>query len=271
VRLAEILSTVDLAIVQTQALMDKYSRVKLGLMQDLLTHGIDENGDIRNKQTHGFTLKKGIDVPDEWEVYEVGDITDHVASGVTPKGGSNVYGHSGVMLIRSQNILSGDFNLADVAFISDEINQVMKRSQLEIFDVLLNITGASVGRSHYVPENFPISNVNQHVCAIRLKNRSKEKSVFVSTFLNDFRGQVQIRRLLGASNREGLNFQQVREIRIAMPRIEENDEFQRIEQVLSSIESNIRCARVNLMKTLLLKRGLMRDLLSGRKRVNIDD
>ena len=73
-RIAEILSTVDAAIEQTQALIDKYGRIKRGLMQDLLTRGIDENGNIRSKETHKFSVKNGIEVPDEWDVVHLEDI-----------------------------------------------------------------------------------------------------------------------------------------------------------------------------------------------------
>lgn len=268
-RIAEILSTADEAITNTEALIAKYQRIKTGLMQDLLTKGIDEHGNIRSKATHKFVVKNGIEVPEEWEVYTIEEITDHVGSGVTPKGGSNVYTHSGVMLIRSQNVLVGKFDFSDVAFISEEVNAKMKRSELQELDVLLNITGASIGRSHYVPENFQRANVNQHVCALRLKNRSLGKSVFLSTYLNDFKGQNQIKRLLGASNREGLNYQQIREIKVAMPNIETDNEFNRIMKTLSACETTIQDFNTNLSKLQSIKTGLMQDLLSGKVRVKV--
>lgn len=270
-KIGEILSTADEAIAQTDALIAKYQRIKTGLMQDLLTRGIDANGNIRSKATHRFVVKNGIEVPEEWEVYEINDIAEYVGSGITPKGGSNVYGHSGVMLIRSQNVLIGEFDFNDVAYISEEINQRMKRSELQDFDVLLNITGASIGRTHFIPENFAKSNVNQHVCAIRLKNKSEGKSIFLSNYLNDFKGQNQIKRLLGASNREGLNYQQIREIKVALPNIGSNEEFERIQNMLTAINNNIQFAKISLSKLHSLKTGLMQDLLSGRVRVKVNN
>ena len=53
-KIAEILSTVDRAIEQTEALIAKQQRIKTGLMQDLLTRGIDEHGNLRSEQTHEF-------------------------------------------------------------------------------------------------------------------------------------------------------------------------------------------------------------------------
>jgi type I restriction enzyme, S subunit len=51
-KIAEILSTVDRVIGQTKALIAKQQRIKTGLMQDLLTCGIDEHGNLRSEQTH---------------------------------------------------------------------------------------------------------------------------------------------------------------------------------------------------------------------------
>ena len=76
----------------------------------------------------------------------LGEVTSHISSGSTPRGGQSVYLDDGpVMLVRSQNVHMNRLVLDDVAFISDEINSQMKRSVVQRNDVLLNITGASIG------------------------------------------------------------------------------------------------------------------------------
>jgi type I restriction enzyme S subunit len=67
-KIAEILSTVDRAIEQTEALIAKQQRIKTGLMQDLLTRGIDEHGNLRSEQTHKFKDSSFGRIPVEWEV-----------------------------------------------------------------------------------------------------------------------------------------------------------------------------------------------------------
>ena len=67
-QIASILSKADKAIEQTENLIAKYQRIKTGLMQDLLTKGIDENGNIRSEQTHKFKTEKGLRLPEEWKV-----------------------------------------------------------------------------------------------------------------------------------------------------------------------------------------------------------
>ena len=105
--------------------------------------------------------------------------------------GQSTYLNSGIPLIRSQNVLMNKLVLDDVAFISDETHQNMKRSQLMNNDVLLNITGASIGRvAVYEGENYG-ANVNQHVCIIRL---TKElEPYYVSYYISSQRFQHEIK------------------------------------------------------------------------------
>lgn len=139
---------------------------------------------------------------------KIGELAEKVGSGVTPKGGSKVYQEDGVMFIRSQNVQWGEFSLEDVAYISEETDEKMKSSRVFNNDVLLNITGASIGRCAVYSEYSP-ANVNQHVCIIRTLP-SKLDPVFLCEFLNSRYGQQQIQILQAGGNREGLNFGNIR-------------------------------------------------------------
>jgi type I restriction enzyme, S subunit len=75
-KIAEILETVDNAIEKTDKIIEKYKRIKQGLMQDLLTKGIDENGNIRSEKTHKFKDSPLGKIPEEWEVVRLGEICD---------------------------------------------------------------------------------------------------------------------------------------------------------------------------------------------------
>jgi len=93
--------------------------------------------------------------------------TTKIGSGQTPSGGYRAYSLSGIPLIRSQNVLMGSFNENGLVFISEEIDESMSVSRVQSGDVLLNITGASIGRVCVVPDHVCPANVNQHVCIIR--------------------------------------------------------------------------------------------------------
>ena len=80
-QIATILSTIDRAIEQTEALITKQQRIKTGLMQDLLTKGIDENGNIRSEETHEFKDSPLGRIPVEWEVVTTGQVTKSLVPG----------------------------------------------------------------------------------------------------------------------------------------------------------------------------------------------
>ena len=78
-----------------------------------------------------------------------------------------------------------------MAFITDEIDERWKRTRVKANDVLLNITGASIGRSAFVPPNLSRANVNQHVCILRA-NQQLLDCAFLSSYLNSPQAQSEI-------------------------------------------------------------------------------
>nr|QNO44329.1 type-1 restriction enzyme MjaXIP specificity protein [Methanosarcinales archaeon ANME-2c ERB4]QNO46488.1 type-1 restriction enzyme MjaXIP specificity protein [Methanosarcinales archaeon ANME-2c ERB4] len=80
-KIAEILSTVDRAIEQTEAIIAKQQRIKTGLMQDLLTRGIDEHGNLRSEETHEFKDSPLGRIPVEWEVATAGEVSKSLVPG----------------------------------------------------------------------------------------------------------------------------------------------------------------------------------------------
>jgi type I restriction enzyme, S subunit len=246
-KIAEILSTWDEAIDLTAQLMAAKQRRKQALMQRLLM------GKVRFP---GFE--------DEWEMVTIDDVTSKVGSGITPKGGSESYLASGIPLIRSQNVLTGVLNLEDVAFISEEQHNKMSATQLKAKDVLLNITGASIGRSCVVPVDFVEGNVNQHVCIIRPTEQLN--STFLSAFLNSAIGQRQIDAFQAGGNRQGLNYTQIRSFKIPLPTIEEQE---KTAQILQICDEELDLLQQKLTALRRQKQGLMQQLLTGKVRVQV--
>lgn len=150
-----------------------------------------------------FSLSAG------WEWVTIGDFEKHVGSGATPKGGRNVYQNEGIVFIRSQNVYPEGLFLNEVAYISEEVDQKLSRSRIHDKDVLLNITGASIGRCTYVPVGFPRGNVNQHVCIIR-PNHEVVYYKYLSAFLNSPFIQSKIGIENTGVTRQALTFKQIR-------------------------------------------------------------
>jgi len=108
------------------------------------------------------------EIPQSWSWTRLGSLVTKLGSGATPRGGKQVYKESGISFIRSQNVYNDGLRLDSVAFIDEETNNLHKGSIVRPRDLLLNITGGSIGRCALVPDVFDMANVNQHVMIIRL-------------------------------------------------------------------------------------------------------
>jgi len=159
-------------------------------------------------------------------------------------------------------VLVGQLSLADVACISIEQHDKMSNSALLPCDVLLNITGASIGRCAILPPDFGDGNVNQHVCIIR--PLASLNPSFLCHYLNSDAGQKQVGKFQAGGNREGLNYQQIRSFDIPIPPANEQIE---IAHVLDGVDSKLHVLAFKHSHFQTLKRGLMQKLLTGEWRV----
>lgn len=197
----------------------------------------------------------------EWEKKKLGEVANKINSGKTPLGGESVYTSEGVFFIRSQNVNNNQLELENITFIPEEINKGMKNSVVKPNDILLNITGASLGRSCVVPSDFKIGNVNQHVCIIRLNQEAYPR--FVQPILSSEKGQNIFISLQTGSGREGLNFESIKSIDIHFPSIKEQ---QKIASFLTAVDAKLHSLKKK--KTLLeqYKKGVMQKIFSQELR-----
>ena len=257
-KIASILSNVDDTIQKTDKIIKQTQRLKKGMMQKLLTRGI---GHTKFKKVKWY-FGKEVEIPEEWELNILAEYTTKIGSGITPRGGSKVYKQSGIPLIRSQNVQFDGITFKDIAYITQEIHDKMSRTKLQDFDVLLNITGASLGRCTFLPENFGEGNVSQHVCIIRTKNNLNHE--FLSRFLSSYYGQKVIFTMQNGATKEGLNFEQIKSFKIPLPPLSEQ---QQIASILSNVDTQIQKEKLHKSNLERLKKGLMQKLLTGQIRV----
>ncbi|ABM03672.1 restriction modification system DNA specificity domain protein [Psychromonas ingrahamii 37] len=125
---------------------------------------------IKNQKTLPAITDKEMpfNLPGGWAFERLGNLTSRLGSGSTPRGGKNAYVDKGVIFLRSQNVWNDGLKLDDTAYISDETHHKMENTRVFPNDVLLNITGASLGRSTIFPKALVTANVSQHVTVIRL-------------------------------------------------------------------------------------------------------
>lgn len=159
----------------------------------------------------------------EWEKCKLGTLATKVGSGSTPKGGDAVYTSIGHYFVRSQNVGMGFLMLDNIAHINDDIHQKHKATEIYENDVLLNITGASIGRTAVATKELEGGNVNQHVCIIRTNSKVNPK--FLCDYIQTQRIQNHIKSLQTGGSREGLNFEQIRSFPISLPSINEQNKL----------------------------------------------
>ena len=91
-------------------------------------------------------------IPESWEWATLELVCSKIGSGSTPRGSN--YATSGIPFFRSQNVYDDGLVYDDIKFISEEIHQQMKSTEVQPNDILLNITGGSLGRCAVVPSDF---------------------------------------------------------------------------------------------------------------------
>ena len=158
-------------------------------------------------------------IPSGWEVIRMGWLAQKLGAGSTPLGGKSVYQSEGVPFLRSQNVHDDGLRLDDVALISRSIHERMSDTHIQHGDLLLNITGASIGRCALAPITLIEGNVSQHVAIIRLFLSDIRQFIHLSLtspFFQEVIDDVQV----GVS-REGLSMQRLRLFPMLLPPLAE--------------------------------------------------
>ena len=194
------------------------------------------------------------------------DIAAKITSGVTPEGGASGYLDNGIPLLRSQNVHFDGLRLDDVAYISAEIHAGMRGSQLRARDVLLNITGASIGRCTFVPDGFGEGNVNQHVCIIRPGPCVDYR--YLTAFISSSMGQDQILSTFTGASRQGLSHSDLGLIRIPLPKLKVQQEIvAKIEQHDSQYIQIHRCIEAQISTLTAYRKSLIHECVTGQRRI----
>ena len=157
------------------------------------------------------------DIPENWSWCRLSELCTKIGAGSTPTGGKAVYVSEGIKFIRSQNVYNDGLRLNDIAYITVETNSKKLGSIVQAKDILLNITGGSIGRCAIVPDDFDIANVNQHVMIIRLVDpaiRQWTHAILISEYIQNLIMDVQV----GVS-REGLSATKLMNFLIPLPPI----------------------------------------------------
>jgi type I restriction enzyme, S subunit len=205
-------------------------------------------------------------IPKTWKLKRMKDLTIKIGSGKTPKGGSENYPVEGIIFLRSQNIYFDDLRLNEVKYISQETHEEMNNTKVQPDDLLLNITGASIGRIGIFPQTLKEANVNQHVSIIRTNDKVYPR--FIQYFLHSHAGQANIYSVQDGASKEGLSAKEISIFRVPYPPKKEQEEIIKfLDNYSKNISGSINTIQQEINKLEEYKKILINDCVTGKMKV----
>jgi len=248
---------IDKLISTKERKIDLLKQQRTSLINEVITKGLNPNVKMKNSGLEWIGV-----VPENWGVSKLGFYTTKIGSGSTPKGGSEIYEETGIPFIRSQNVHFSGLNLENISFINENIHKSMLGSKVVKGDVLLNITGGSIGRCCVVNEDMEM-NVNQHVSIIRTKK--KLLNYYLNYLLSSNVGQSQVDFNLTGGNREGLTIEGIRNFIVPLPNLHEQTEIVNyLDKKTNEIDYNISCEKKKIELLKGYRQSLISEVITGK-------
>ena len=251
---------IDSLVADCEREVELLQEYRKAVISEAVTKGLDPDAPMKDSGVEWIGR-----IPEKWALPKLGSLAVKIGSGKTPRGGADVYVENGVPFLRSQNVYDTGLILDNLAFISDDIDGEMSSTRVVRSDVLLNITGGSIGRCCVYEMEYH-ANVNQHVCIIRLNHRALPK--YIQFFWNSNLGATAIRLFQTGANREGMNFEQIASARIPLPSLEGQQEIVRyLDTKTAEIDSLIEAKQAMADKLREYRRSLISEAVTGKFKV----
>lgn len=257
-KIAQILDTLDTQIQKTEALIAKLEIIKEGLLNDLLTRGIDQTGQLRPTPEQAPELYKesalGL-IPKEWAISNLqkscSEIIDCPHS--TPD-----FQDYGVLVARTSNIKGGVFEAANASKVSEkEYLHRIARLEPKAGDLILT-REAPVGEAFVIPTGMKIC-LGQRVMLLRPdRNKMLGEFLLAQIYSGKLRDRIQI--LTAGTTNPHLNVSEVSFFTVPLPELSEQKAILRR---VMALEVRLDREKKKSIKATKIKSGLMDDLLTG--------
>lgn len=263
-RIAAILDTLDDTIRQTEQVIAKLQQMKQGLLHDLLTRGIDENGEVRDPEQRPDLFKDSVlgRIPRGWEVRRLGTLASLQAGFAFP---SSVFAAEGVPVIRMSDLRSGSLDVTSAVRVPHSFVRSHADFVLRDGDLVLGMSGSLENRAVVDDRDGPAL-LNQRVGRFVLN----DAKLFLYRMLDLYIGSSfylrQMRCEAVGAAQLNISSGQVEGTLVPLPPLHEQG---LIIERWQSLERHIAVVQPQLVKLRLLKQGLMDDLLTGKVRVPV--
>lgn len=266
--IAEILSTVDRAIEETQASIAKQQRIKIGLMQDLLTRGIDDDGNLRSEETHKFKDSPLGRIPVQWTVHPISKFGSKTRPWLrTGPFGSDLntkhWATEGVPVLTIGSLGEGEVTESELLFVSETVSETLKAFRVSHGDIVFSRV-ADIGRSLVIRAHQHGWIISSNLMRISIDSTRANPEFLYRNIAFNPAIRAQLRATANSGGREVVNGSILSGLVFPWPDINEQD---RIVVHLTAIDKSIQTLTDSLDKVRRVKTGLMQDALTGKKRV----
>jgi type I restriction enzyme S subunit len=262
-QIAKILDTIDETIQKTEQLIAKLKAIKQGMLHDLLTCGLDENGQLREPVAHPEQFKDSPlgRIPKEWEIYRINEI-GKVVSGTTPSRMVPQYWGGTIPWITPTDMskLTNDYISGGQDSITQSGLESCSANLLPIGSIVVT-TRATLGLTAVAERELATNQGFKNIIPNNGWN-----SLFLCYKIRELSNEM-IKRASGTTFLE-ISGTQFRLLKITAP-VPGSKEQDMIANAISIHNQRIEKEEQYLAKLKLIKKGLMHDLLTGKVRVNI--
>jgi type I restriction enzyme S subunit len=252
---------IDALIARKQRLLDLLAEQRAALISQAVTKGLPKTSEVSPLKDSGVAWLG--QMPSHWEVKRVKTLTPFVTSG--SRWWAQYYSDDGALFIRIGNISNKtvDIDLDDVQFVTPPKGAEMERTRVRGGDVLISIT-ANIGSVGVVPNNIEEAYVNQHIALTR-PSREKVNPRWMAYVLISSFGEAQFQSLLYGGTKDGLGLDDIQNLKIPLPPIEEQnslvDYLDQQTKRLSDLATKIETAIVRLRE---YRAALISSVVTGK-------
>lgn len=267
-KIAEILKTLDKAIENTEALIEKYSQIKAGMMQDLFARGLTPDGKLRPSHAEAPDLYQETPIgwiPKEWKLTTCDAVCEKI---IDCKNRTPPITPDGHPVIRTPNVRNGEFVDAGLVHTDGASYAIWTERGKPLVDDIVITREAPVGEVCKIPERHPEACLGQRMMLYRPDPGEIDSDFFLYA-LQSKAIQNRLDVISGGSTVGHVRVGDIRGLWIFQP--SRMDEQKAIARSITAISGKVRKETEVWLKLQKQKSGLMNDLLTGKAHVEVDD
>ncbi len=254
---------IDLIIEKTKITIENYKKYKQSIITEAVTKGLNPNVEMKDSGIEWIGQ-----IPKHWKIRKIKSFLSIISKGTTPKEiSSNKSEKYKIKYIKSENISNGLVINIPEFYITSEVNEELKRSQLQE-DILFVIAGAGIGKTAIMPLTLLPANTNQAVSFLRLQERYQGYKRYLWYFLQSNILKIYIELFSVQSAQPNLSMENLSNLKISLPEIFEIDNIVAyLDKKVSEIDNLIAKKESLINEMEEYKKSLIYECVTGKKEI----